>query len=40
MHGNEGGSTFDVPELGRLCFDKIMRGMFSDMHLIADELRR
>jgi alkylation response protein AidB-like acyl-CoA dehydrogenase len=40
IHGGEAGAAFDVPELGRLSPDKIMNGMFSDMHLIADELRR
>jgi len=40
MHGSDGGSALDAPELGELCFDKIMSGMFADMHRIGEELRQ
>jgi len=40
IHGSDAGPAFDVPELGQFHPDKILSGMFSDMRLIADELRR
>jgi alkylation response protein AidB-like acyl-CoA dehydrogenase len=40
IHGSEGGSAIDVAVLEPLCLDKALSGMFSDMHVIAEELRR
>ncbi|HDR16747.1 MAG TPA: acyl-CoA dehydrogenase, partial [Desulfobacteraceae bacterium] len=40
IHGSDSGSPIDVPELTQLDPGRIMHGMFSDMHLIAYELRR
>jgi alkylation response protein AidB-like acyl-CoA dehydrogenase len=40
IHGTDAGSAVDVPDLEELRPGSILSGMFSDMHLIAEELRR